>query len=336
MTDKAIGHKYGEWTVVTPATCTEEGLEKRVCANNAAHFQTRAIPVAEHTEKTVPGKEATCTEPGMTDAKVCEKCGKTLVEATEIPALGHDWGDWKVTVAPTYTSTGTAMRECSRCGKTEEKELPAYDHTNDYLEIIAPDVVRAGTEVDIKAMRMPAETLEANAQWTSSDDSILTYFNGKFYAFAEGTVTLTAVTADGTLKAEKVITVLAVDYGNARIIKFQNMRKMDYTVAGFYKVYNDGAIYWSRTSECPFTVYTYSNFNYPDFIVYLDGRAIEADENGIYHIPAGTKNVVVSIAGATTDTDKPDDGSGSTGSKVSFWELIVRFFKKLFSIFKRK
>ena len=336
VTDKAIGHKYGEWTVVTPATCTEEGLEKRVCANNAAHFQTRAIPVAEHTEKTVPGKEATCTEPGMTDAKVCEKCGKTLVEATEIPALGHDWGDWKVTVAPTYTSTGTAMRECSRCGKTEEKELPAYDHTNDYLEIIAPDVVRAGTEVDIKAMRMPAETLEANAQWTSSDDSILTYFNGKFYAFAEGTVTLTAVTADGTLKAEKVITVLAVDYGNARIIKFQNMRKMDYTVAGFYKVYNDGAIYWSRTSECPFTVYTYSNFNYPDFIVYLDGRAIEADENGIYHIPAGAKNVVVSIAGATTDTDKPDDGSGSTGSKVSFWELIVRFFKKLFSIFKRK
>ena len=336
VTDKAIGHKYGEWTVVTPATCTEEGLEKRVCANNAAHFQTRAIPVAEHTEKTVPGKEATCTEPGLTDAKVCEKCGKTLVEATEIPALGHDWGDWKVTVAPTYTSTGTAMRECSRCGKTEEKELPAYDHTNDHLEIIAPDVVRAGTEVDIKAMRMPAETLEAAAQWTSSDDSILTYFNGKFYAFAEGTVTLTAVTADGTLKAEKVITVLAVDYGNARIIKFQNMRKMDYTVAGFYKVYNDGAIYWSRTSECPFTVYTYSNFNYPDFIVYLDGRAIEADENGIYHIPAGTKNVVVSIAGATTDTDKPDDGSGSTGSKVSFWELIVRFFKKLFSIFKRK
>ena len=338
VTDKAIGHKYGEWTVVTPATCTAEGLEQRVCANDASHVETRTIPVAKHTEKTVPGKEATCTEPGMTDAKVCEKCGKTLVEATEIPALGHEWGDWKVTVAPTYTSTGTAMRECSRCGKTEEKELPAYDHENDYLEIIAPDAIRAGTEVDIKAMRMPAETLEADAKWTSSDDSILTYFNGKFYAFAEGTVTLTAVTADGTLKAEKVITVLAIDYGNARIIKFQNMRKMDYTVAGFYKVYNDGAIYWSRTSECPFTVYTYSNFNYPDFIVYLDGRAIEADENGIYHIPAGTKNVVVSIAGATTDTDKPDDGSGSgsTGSKVSFWELIVRFFKKLFSIFKRK
>ena len=338
VTDKAIGHKYGEWTVVTPATCTAEGLEQRVCANDASHVETRAIPVAKHTEKAVPGKEATCTEPGMTDAKVCEKCGKTLVEATEIPVLGHDWGDWKVTVAPTYTSTGTAMRECSRCGKTEEKELPAYDHTNDYLEIIAPDAIRAGTEVDIKAMRMPAETLEADAKWTSSDDSILTYFNGKFYAFAEGTVTLTAVTADGTLKAEKVITVLAIDYGNARIIKFQNMRKMDYTVAGFYKVYNDGAIYWSRTSECPFTVYTYSNFNYPDFIVYLDGIEVEADENGIYHIPAGTKNVVVSIAGATTDTDKPDDGSGSgsTGSKVSFWELIVRFFKKLFSIFKRK
>ena len=327
---------------IVPAACETDGSHDEVVKCSVCGTEISRVTVKDgatgHKTEVVPGKEATCTETGLTAGEKCSVCGKELKAQEVIPALGHDWGEWKVTVAPTYTSTGTAMRECSRCGKTEEKELPAYDHENDYLEIIAPDAIRAGTEVDIKAMRMPAETLEADAKWTSSDDSMLTYFNGKFYAFAEGTVTLTAVTADGTLKAEKVITVLAIDYGNARIIKFQNMRKMDYTVAGFYKVYNDGAIYWSRTSECPFTVYTYSNFNYPDFIVYLDGRAVEADENGIYHIPAGTKNVVVSIAGATTDTDKPDDGSGSgsTGSKVSFWELIVRFFKKLFSIFKRK
>ncbi|MBQ3300991.1 MAG: hypothetical protein IJH04_02340, partial [Eggerthellaceae bacterium] len=39
----ALGHQWGEWTVVKPATETEEGLEERVCARCGAK-ETRAIP----------------------------------------------------------------------------------------------------------------------------------------------------------------------------------------------------------------------------------------------------------------------------------------------------
>ena len=337
----------------TPAEAVTENAVAAACETDGSHDEVVYCSVcgheisrvnvidkaAGHKAEKVEGKAATCTEPGLTDGEKCSVCGKTITEQTETPALGHDWGEWKVTVKPTYTSTGVAMRECARCGATEEKELPPYVHGDDYLEIVAPAVIRAGSIADIKAVRMPEEVIESDAVWTTGDASVISVVGGKLYAVGEGTVTLTATTADGKLTAEKTVTVVEVDMDNARIIKFVNMRKMDYTVAGFYKIYNDGSIYWSRESECPFTVYTYTTFNYPDYIVYLDGKAVQADENGVYHIPAGTKNVIVTMAGAVDETPTQPDGDGSgsgTGTKVSFWEMILRFFRKLFSIFKKK
>ncbi|MDO4380386.1 MAG: hypothetical protein Q4D20_05890, partial [Clostridia bacterium] len=38
---KALGHAYGEWETVKDATCTEKGLEKRVCSNDASHVEER-------------------------------------------------------------------------------------------------------------------------------------------------------------------------------------------------------------------------------------------------------------------------------------------------------
>ena len=42
-------HVWGEWTVVTPATCTTVGEEKRVCTLDADHVETREIPMLDHT-----------------------------------------------------------------------------------------------------------------------------------------------------------------------------------------------------------------------------------------------------------------------------------------------
>ena len=61
-----------------------------------------------HTEKTLPAKEATCTEPGLTEGKVCEECGEPLVAQKEIPALGHDYKDGV----------------CTRCGAKDPDYKP--------------------------------------------------------------------------------------------------------------------------------------------------------------------------------------------------------------------
>ena len=51
----------------------------------------------EHKAVVDPEKEPTCTEPGLTEGSHCDLCGKVLVAQKEIPALGHDWDDGKIT-----------------------------------------------------------------------------------------------------------------------------------------------------------------------------------------------------------------------------------------------
>ena len=47
------------------------------------------IPATGHTETVLPGRDATCTEPGLTEGKVCDACGEITVKQETIPALGH-------------------------------------------------------------------------------------------------------------------------------------------------------------------------------------------------------------------------------------------------------
>ena len=46
----AKGHAYGAWTTVRKATCTQEGEEQRVCANDPGHKETRPIAKTGHTD----------------------------------------------------------------------------------------------------------------------------------------------------------------------------------------------------------------------------------------------------------------------------------------------
>ena len=120
----ALGHDWGEWTTVTPATETAEGLERRVCTRDETHTEERAIPVTTHVHKLthVEAKDATCEEDGNTEYWTCDQgdnpCGKYFSDAdgtTEIesdsvikPKLGHKYGDWVYDDA-----TGTHSKVCA-------------------------------------------------------------------------------------------------------------------------------------------------------------------------------------------------------------------------------
>lgn len=62
------------------------------------------LPLAKHTEETIPGKAATCTETGLTDGVKCSVCGTVLVAQQEIPATGH-----------TYDAVKTENNVCTVC-----------------------------------------------------------------------------------------------------------------------------------------------------------------------------------------------------------------------------
>lgn len=88
------------------------------------------LPLAEHTEETIHGKAATCTETGLTDGVKCSVCGTVLVAQQEIPATGHtvvtDEGK-----APTCTETGlTEGSHCSVCNEVlvSQEVIPATGH----------------------------------------------------------------------------------------------------------------------------------------------------------------------------------------------------------------
>lgn len=115
-------HTYGEWEVVTPSTCIENGVKKHACIH-CGFEQTEIIePAHEWEDSRTVDIAPSCTEQGE-DSVHCRNCDERK-DIKEISPKGHDWSEWKTLVEPTITSEGKACRACNVCGIKEEKALP--------------------------------------------------------------------------------------------------------------------------------------------------------------------------------------------------------------------
>ena len=123
----ALGHDFGEWQTTKEPSCTTEGESTRYCSRCDAS-ETEPIAKTEHTPEVIPGKAATCTEAGLTDGSKCSVCGTIFTAQEEIPALGHDWGEWQTTKEPSCTTEGESTRYCSRCDASETKPIAKTEH----------------------------------------------------------------------------------------------------------------------------------------------------------------------------------------------------------------
>lgn len=120
-----LTHEVGEHAyVVTDSkepTCTEDGYKTYTCSKCGDSY-TEIIPALGHKEEVRGAKAATCDEAGYTGDTYCSVCGELLTKGEVIPALGHDFVKGE-TVSPTETEEGYTIYKCSRCGKTEKRDI---------------------------------------------------------------------------------------------------------------------------------------------------------------------------------------------------------------------
>ena len=88
-----------------------------------------------NTETVIPGKDATCTEEGLTEGKKCSICGEITVEQEVIPMLDHTE---EVIPGKDATCTEDGLTEgmmCSVCGEilVEQEVIPMLDHTEEVI-----------------------------------------------------------------------------------------------------------------------------------------------------------------------------------------------------------
>lgn len=120
-------HSFGAWNTVKVASCTEEGLNERVCSCGEKETETVA-KIAHIDGEWIEDKVSTCTETGSKHLE-CAVC-KTSIKTESIPALGHKDGEWIIDKEATANTDGSKHLECSVCKATIKTEvIPATPHT---------------------------------------------------------------------------------------------------------------------------------------------------------------------------------------------------------------
>lgn len=117
MTDAACAHRFGEWQVTVAATCTKDGVSRRICSICGA-VEEKSVPATGHKfGEWTTTKKPTCTETG-TEKRICTVCSK--VETRVIAALGHTPGT-EVFVGEKYH-----WNICKVCDKPVNKTEHTY------------------------------------------------------------------------------------------------------------------------------------------------------------------------------------------------------------------
>ncbi|MBQ7171717.1 MAG: leucine-rich repeat protein [Clostridia bacterium] len=144
-----LGHLEGEWTVEATPTCTETGLEVKKCTRCGVMLQSRTIAATGHIWNSgVVTKESTCTADGI-KTFTCLKCGDTITEP--ISGVDHILGEWEITKEATCTENGTMGRFCAVCESVILEEIiPATGHQyGGWIITIFPSVTTPGEKEHI-------------------------------------------------------------------------------------------------------------------------------------------------------------------------------------------
>lgn len=174
-------HKFGEWEITVPATCTSTGLKTRTCSD-CQKVETAVIPKTDHeyiavvTDPTCIAKGYTthscknCTDyfidsyvdmidhtPGQWEQSIAPECEikgeevqkctvcDAIVNKREIAETGHTYGDWHVTSPATFNEDGEERRDCQNCDHYETRKIPKFSDSHICSFTGAEEVIKEAT-----------------------------------------------------------------------------------------------------------------------------------------------------------------------------------------------
>lgn len=162
MTDAACAHRFGEWQVTVAATCTKDGVSRRICSICGA-VEEKSVPATGHNFGVwTVTKAATCTESGISTRK-CSVC--STEETMIVPSLGHSMTATAGKAATCTEAGNSAYWTCSRChkffsdaaGKTEIAKdswvIAALGHDEATRAAVAATCYASGHEADTYCKR---------------------------------------------------------------------------------------------------------------------------------------------------------------------------------------
>ena len=123
---EALGHDW-EFVKSVKVSCEVSGYDEYRCKRAGCTEVDHQNVVSATGHKWVKGDTyvPTCTEDGYTEYTCSNAdCPIKTKQDDKIAALGHDFGDWKVTTDPVAGKPGEETRECKRenCGLKETRE----------------------------------------------------------------------------------------------------------------------------------------------------------------------------------------------------------------------
>ena len=119
--------KDSDIKVVKKATCSEEGKVEKTC-ETCGYTWTESIPKTEHHYVTTTTKLDTCEEKSEYTVEKCSECGDVKSTSKKLYYSAHDFQFTSHKKEPTCTETGEDIYTCTKCNKTETREVAAKGH----------------------------------------------------------------------------------------------------------------------------------------------------------------------------------------------------------------
>lgn len=187
-------HKWGAWEIVEKPICgVSDGLEKRVCALNPEHYETRVVEATDHTWDVAPGswEGIGC----LTDATVTLTCACGATKTELAKGWAHQLEKTAASGNTCYEAGNTEYYTCLVCNKYYKvagaADVVAFEQDDvKYTEIEKDSWIVIAAHQPVHHAAVGATCLtDGSIEYWSCDGSC-----GKIYADANCTTELTTST----------------------------------------------------------------------------------------------------------------------------------------------